>query len=65
MAEIKTETKTVTLVRLDESAYKDLEGKCPIPFVQGNTTDLQAGFQLGVQHVLKMLREGYTVGTRR
>jgi hypothetical protein len=60
-----TDNQSSILVRLDETIYKELESKCPIPFVQGNTTELQAGFQLGVQHVLKMLREGYTVKTRR
>ncbi len=28
-----------------------------------NTTPLQAGFQLGVQHVLNVLRDGFTTAT--
>ena len=48
--------------RLTKEVYEDLEKKLPAPSVQRDTTDLQAGFQLGVQHVLKLLREGYVVG---
>lgn len=29
--------------------------------INSNTTPLQAGFQLGVHHVLDILREGFTV----
>ena len=28
--------------------------------INGNTTPIQAGFQLGVQHVLNTLQEGFT-----
>jgi hypothetical protein len=48
--------------RLTKEVYEDLEKKLPAPSVQRDTTDLQAGFQLGIQHVLKLLREGYVVG---
>lgn len=29
--------------------------------INHNTTPIQAGFQLGVQHVLNILQEGFTV----
>jgi hypothetical protein len=51
-----------TYARLTKEVYEDLERKLPAPSVQRDTTDLQAGFQLGIQHVLKMLREGYVIG---
>jgi hypothetical protein len=54
--------ETKTMARLTKEVYEDLEKKLPAPAVQRDTTDLQAGFQLGIQHVLKLLREGYVVG---
>lgn len=56
------EIVTKQYARLTKEVYEDLERKLPAPTVQRDTTDLQAGFQLGVQHVLKMLREGYVIG---
>ena len=48
--------------RLDNRVYEELEKKVMgTPIVTKETTELQAGFQLGVQHVLKVLRDGYTV----
>jgi hypothetical protein len=54
--------KELVVVRLDQSMYRELEQKLTPPVVTSQTTDLQAGYQLGVQSVLKMLREGYTLG---
>jgi len=51
-----------TLVRLDPTQYQQLERHLPPPSVTNSTSDLMAGYQLGVQAVLKLLREGYTVG---
>lgn len=53
--------KEDVLVRLDPDAYKALESKLTPPVVTSSTTDLQAGAQLGIQTVLKLLREGYVV----
>jgi len=50
------------LVRLDPTQYRRLELQLPPPSVTNNTSDLMAGYQLGVQAVLKALREGYTIG---
>ena len=49
--------------RLSPQAYNDLENKLSKPFVQASTTDLQAGFMLGIQYVLNALRTGYVTGT--
>jgi len=49
------------VVILNKDQYRALERSLPPPVVVGTTTELQAGFALGVQHVLKALREGYVV----
>lgn len=51
-----------TYTRLTREVYEDLEKKVGRVMVNRETTDLQAGYQLGVQAVLQMLREGYVVG---
>lgn len=50
------------IVRLDPLQYQALERQVPAPVVTTQTTELLAGYQLGVQTVLKLLREGYTFG---
>jgi hypothetical protein len=42
--------------------YREIENKLHPPFVSDKTTDLQAGFLLGQAYVMKMLRDGYTIG---
>ncbi|QYD70143.1 hypothetical protein KZJ38_07500 [Paraburkholderia edwinii] len=54
--------KEQVVVRLDPFTYRELEQKLTPPVVTTQTTELLAGYQLGVQSVLKLLREGYTVG---
>ena len=54
------EQNIVTVVRLRQDVYLSLESKLPKPVVTDNTSPLQAGYQLGVQAVLKLLREGFT-----
>jgi hypothetical protein len=41
--------------------YEKLEKQLAPPAVTTNTTDLLAGYQLGVQDVLRKLRQGYVV----
>lgn len=50
------------VIVLTAEQYKRLEGQVTPPSVNSNTTDVQAGFMLGIQHVLKLLREGYVSG---
>ncbi len=50
------------VVVLSAEQYKRLEGQVLPPFVSNATRELQAGFMLGIQHVLKLLREGYVSG---
>jgi len=49
-------------IRLAPDQYRALERQLPPPSVTNATSDLMAGYQLGVQAVLKALREGDTVG---
>lgn len=54
--------KEVTIVRLDPAVLLDLKRKVGATcIVTSQTTEHQAGYQLGVQHVLNVLQEGYTI----
>lgn len=49
--------------RLSLQAYEDLEKAVAyLPHAAADTTNIQAGFMLGVQHVLRHLRKGFVVG---
>lgn len=49
--------------RLTLDQYADLEKAVNVStFVGADTTPLQAGYQLGIQHVLAKLRSGFVVG---
>jgi hypothetical protein len=52
---------TQIVVRLEERQLAELEKKLLPLIVQSNTSDLMAGFTLGQQSVLKMLRDGFTI----
>ena len=49
--------------RLTQHVYEELERKVGTVVVNQITTDLQAGYMLGVQAVLKELRNGYVIPT--
>ncbi|HDR9131359.1 MULTISPECIES: hypothetical protein [Burkholderia cepacia complex] len=49
------------IVRLDAVMLRRLEEQLPKPIVNSTTTELMAGYALGVQTVLQKLREGYAV----
>lgn len=51
----KTETQIRIVHKLSPGVYADLERKCGVP-VAG--TPEQTAFNLGVQHVLYLLRQG-------
>lgn len=55
--EVKQAIKEV--VRLDPVQYSTLERQLPGPVIGKDTTELQVAYNLGVQAVLKLLREGY------
>ena len=56
-----SENQPVTIAILSQDAYRALEKKVlnPLAIVDSTTTDVQAGFMLGVQHVLAVLRTGF------
>lgn len=56
------EAKPVVQHRLTEEAYRALERQVPPLHVGNDTTPQQCGFQLGCQHVLKLVRTGYVIG---
>lgn len=58
----KTRTEVEFRHRLSPEAYAQLLKQCPMIAVTNDTSAHQAGFQLGVQHVLQKLREGFVVG---
>lgn len=50
------------LHRLDPAALASIKQRVAAAIsINHNTTPLQAGFQLGVQHVLNVLQEGFAV----
>lgn len=49
------------LVRLTEEQYLALKKQLPPNVVTANTTPTQAAWQLGVAHVLELLKDGYVV----
>lgn len=57
--EIEQKTKVGVLTA---GAYADVEKRAGgNTNLNNTTTDLQAAYQLGVQHVLRILREGFTI----
>lgn len=48
--------------RLSAESYEQLVKQLPGIAVSNETSALQAGYQLGMQLVLKKLREGFVVG---
>lgn len=56
-----TQIPTTHYARLTPEVYKALEDKLSRTIVTTSTTVLEAGYQLGIQAVLKELRAGYVV----
>lgn len=51
--------ETRVLRRLDEESMQKLEKRVRPPSVDKETTEISAGFLLGIQNVLKVLRDGF------
>ena len=56
------QAKPREVIRLTPDVYDELVRKLIPLHVDNNTTELQAGYQLGIQKVLTLLRDGYTIG---
>lgn len=50
------------LYRFNSQSLLVLEKQLASPHCNQLTTDIQAGYLLGIQHVLQLLRTGFTVG---
>lgn len=50
------------VIILTKEQYKALEKQCPGPVPHSDTNPVEAGYLLGIQFVLKKLREGFTNG---
>lgn len=57
----KNITKEVVFHRFNEDMYKELLKRCPKILVDNNTNGHYAGYLLGVQHVLSIIREGFKI----
>jgi hypothetical protein len=53
--------KTLVHHRLSKEAYLELEKQLGLTQPQSNTTDIQAGYMLGICQALKVIRTGFTV----
>lgn len=51
--------RKVVLHTISREVYMALEQKLRVAPPQTNTTDIQAGYLLGVEHVLRILRDGW------
>lgn len=51
--------EVITVNRLSKAVYDDLVKKLPQMAVTNDTSPMHAGMQIGIQLVLKHLREGY------
>lgn len=51
------------MFRLTPEVYEKLEQQLPKPMVTANTTEHMIGYLLGIQFVLSVLREGFTIGS--
>lgn len=49
------------MYRLTPEIYKKLEDQLPKPIVNAQTTEHMVGYMLGIQYVLAVLREGFTI----
>lgn len=57
----QTTKPTKQIVRLTEEQFAALKRQLPPNVVTAQSTPTQAAWQLGVAHVLELLRDGYVV----
>lgn len=57
----QTVTRYVDFVRLRPDVMEALERELPAPYAGPQTSEIMAGYLLGVQAVIKKLRDGYAV----
>jgi hypothetical protein len=57
------ESNSVTVFRLDQRTYRALEDKLSRPVLNNVNPSESAIFNLGIEHVLKEIRNGITVSS--
>lgn len=57
----ETQTTVVQVARLTTEVYKALEAQCLPPMLTDNSTAITAAQIVGMQYVLKKLRDGFVV----
>lgn len=55
------EPEKVEVIVLTKVQYEKLEKQLPMPVPNSSTTEIQAGYHMGIQHILKLLREGFVI----
>lgn len=55
-------TPTTTFTRMSLDVYAQLERQLRPPLTTSQTSVLEAGEIIGIQRVLKLLREGFVIG---
>lgn len=55
-------TKPQEVVRLSQEMMAKLEQQLRPPITTSNTTPIEAGEIIGIQRVLKLLRDGWVIG---
>lgn len=60
--EVKEEVRIVLKVRLTHEEYVKLENSLERVACDHATTEIEAGYKLGIQAVLKKLRDGFVAG---
>jgi hypothetical protein len=53
---------TKVLARMDRTTYEQFEKQCEPPLVNKDMSPCEVAYRLGIQAVLKKLREGFVVG---
>lgn len=59
--EVITKEEHVTVATLMPDVYEKIESKVSNTLISSNTSEIEAGYKMGIQHVLKLLRDGYVV----
>jgi hypothetical protein len=60
MSEETQPVQVVEVFKLTDHMFKALQNKCPKIIVDNTTNPHYAGYLLGIQHALNLIKEGFT-----
>lgn len=60
--EVEYREETVVRVRFDSLTYRTLEARMSNTSISSSSTDIETAYKLGIQHCLREVRNGFTVG---